>query len=181
MRHGEQVSRKPRSNEDHENNQIRSVAQAAQVVQAAQQALRLPGPERPALLVVLAADWPCSRPSIGRSRTPPPSSQRSCPTPPLASCSAFLVSACSPPVVTARRSVTRTATATPRPPTASGLVPVTYQSACRTRPRTGISREGSVELRRAIVELAAGSACTTPISSPTGASCCPAASRRWSL
>ncbi len=30
---------------------------AAQVVQAAQQALRLPGPERPALLVVLAADW----------------------------------------------------------------------------------------------------------------------------
>ena len=29
---------------------------AAQVVQAAQQALRLPGPERPALLVVLAAD-----------------------------------------------------------------------------------------------------------------------------
>ena len=26
MRHGEQVSRKPRSNEDHENNKIRSVA-----------------------------------------------------------------------------------------------------------------------------------------------------------
>jgi hypothetical protein len=29
MRHGEQVSRKPRSNEDHENNQIRSVAKPA--------------------------------------------------------------------------------------------------------------------------------------------------------
>jgi hypothetical protein len=31
MRHGEQVSRKPRSNEDHENNQIRSVAKPTPV------------------------------------------------------------------------------------------------------------------------------------------------------
>ena len=39
---------------------------------------------------------------------------------------------------------------------ASGLVPVTYESAGRARPRTGISREGSVEFRRAIVELGRG-------------------------
>lgn len=51
---------------------------------------------------------------------------------------------------------------------ASGLVPVSYESAGRARSHTGISREGSVELRRAIVELGRASACTTPISSPTG-------------
>jgi transposase len=32
---------------------------------------------------------------------------------------------------------------------ASGLVPISYESAGRSRTRTGISREGSVELRRA--------------------------------
>ena len=39
---------------------------------------------------------------------------------------------------------------------ASGLVPVSYESAGRARSHTGISREGSVELRRAIVELGRG-------------------------
>ena len=39
---------------------------------------------------------------------------------------------------------------------ASGLVPISYESAGRSRPRTGISREGSVELRRAIVDLGRG-------------------------
>jgi len=39
---------------------------------------------------------------------------------------------------------------------ASGLVPVTYESAGRRRPHTGISREGSVELRRAIVDFGRG-------------------------
>jgi transposase len=38
----------------------------------------------------------------------------------------------------------------------SGLVPTSYESAGRARTRTGISREGSVELRRAIVELGRG-------------------------
>lgn len=39
---------------------------------------------------------------------------------------------------------------------ASGLVPISYESAGRARTRTGISREGSVELRRAIVDLGRG-------------------------
>jgi transposase len=39
---------------------------------------------------------------------------------------------------------------------ASGLVPISYESAGRSRTRTGISREGSVELRRAIVDLGRG-------------------------
>jgi transposase len=39
---------------------------------------------------------------------------------------------------------------------ASGLVPISYESAGRSRRRTGISREGSVELRRAIVDLGRG-------------------------
>ena len=63
---------------------------------------------------------------------------------------------------------------------ASGLVPVSYQSAGRTRLRTAISREGSVEFAEPSSNWAAASGCTTPISSPTGAGCCPAASRRWS-
>jgi hypothetical protein len=39
---------------------------------------------------------------------------------------------------------------------ASGLVPVTYEPAGHARARIGISREGSVELRRAIVNLGRG-------------------------
>ena len=105
---------------------------ATQVVQAARQALRLPGPERPALLVVLAADWALfealDRQGVG-----------------VLTASGY-GAAMGP-------NRYRDAAAAYR---ASGLVPVTYQSAGRTRPRTGISREGSVELRRAIVELGRG-------------------------
>jgi transposase len=39
---------------------------------------------------------------------------------------------------------------------AAGLVPTLYQSAGRSRPRQHISREGSVELRQAIIELGRG-------------------------
>lgn len=39
---------------------------------------------------------------------------------------------------------------------ASGLVPISYESAGRSRTRTGISREGSVEWQRAIVDLGRG-------------------------
>jgi hypothetical protein len=141
---------------------------AAQVVQAAQQALRLPGPERPALLVVLAADWALFEALDKQIQD-------------ATTQLAVLVSACSPPVVTARRSVTRTATATPRPPTgppASSRSPTSRPAAPDPAPASAAKDRSNCAEPSS--NWAAGSACTTPISSPTGASCCPAASRRWS-
>jgi len=155
---------------------------AAQVVQAAQQALRLPGAERPAPLVVLAADWALFEALDQQIQDATTQLAALLPDTPPASCSAFPVSACSPPAVTARRSVTQTATATPRPPTeppASSRSPTSRPAAPDPAPASAAKDRSNCAEPSS--NWAAGSACTTPISSPTGASCCPAASRRWSL
>jgi transposase len=130
---------------------------AAQVVQAAQQALRLPGPERPALLVVLAADWALFEALDRQIQDATTQLAALLPDTPagvlLGIPGVGVLTASSYGAAIGDPNRYRDAAAAYR---ASGLVPVTYQSAGRTRPRTGISREGSVELRRAIVELGRG-------------------------
>ena len=130
---------------------------AAQVVQAAQQALRLPGPERPALLVVLAADWALFEALDRQIQDATTQLAALLPDTPagvlLGIPGVGVLTASSYGAAIGDPNRHRDAAAAYR---ASGLVPVTYQSAGRTRPRTGISREGSVELRRAIVELGRG-------------------------
>ena len=48
----------------------------------------------------------------------------------------------------------------------SGLVPASYESARKSRPGQRISREGSVELREAIIELGKGGSHNSIRSSP---------------
>jgi transposase len=130
---------------------------AAQVVQAARLALRLPGPERPALLVVLAADWALFEALDKQIQDATTQLAALLPDTPagvlLGIPGVGVLTASSYGAAIGDPNRYRDAAAAYR---ASGLVPVTYQSAGRTRPRTGISREGSVELRRAIVELGRG-------------------------
>jgi transposase len=135
---------------------ILSTPKATQVVDAARVALRLPAAERAALGRVLAADL--SLLAVFEPRSPPP-------RPLWARCSAtpagILTTLPGVGVVRASnygagigdRSRFANAAGTYR---AAGLVPTSYESAGRARPGQHISREGSVELRQAIIELGRG-------------------------
>ena len=59
---------------------------------------------------------------------------------------------------------------------ASGLSPMQYESAGKRRDGR-ISREGSVELRRALIDLGIGLWLNDPAARPTGPACGPAARR----
>ena len=130
---------------------------AERVVQAAQQALRLPGAERTAPLSVLTADWALFATLDQQIQHATESLTALLPQTPagvlLDIPGVGVLTASSYGAAIGDPSRYRDGAAAYR---ASGLVPVTYESAGRARPRTGISREGSVELRRAIVELGRG-------------------------
>lgn len=130
---------------------------AEQVVAAARVALRLPVTERRAPLVVLAADWALFEALDHQIRDASAALTDLLPKTPAG----ILVGIPGVGVLTASAygaaigdpNRYRDAAAAYR---ASGLVPISYESAGRARTRTGISREGSVELRRAIVDLGRG-------------------------
>ena len=130
---------------------------AEQVVRAAHVALRLPGTERHAPLVVLAADWALfealdqqihdatTRLAALLPKTPA-GVLLGIPGVGVVTASSYGAAIGDPMRYHDAGSAYR----------ASGLVPIRYESAGRARPRTGISREGSVELRRAIIDLGRG-------------------------
>ena len=130
---------------------------AEQLIDAAKVALRLPDAERAPIASLLAADVALLEvigDEIRRART----SSRACSTRPPAG---VLVSL--PGVGVVRASAYGAAIGDPfRFPNAaaayraSGLVPAEYSSAGRRRGGQHISREGSVELRSAIIELGRG-------------------------
>ena len=130
---------------------------AEQVMQAAQVALRLPGTERRAPLVVLAADWALFEALDQQIQDATTELAALLPKTPagvlLGIPGVGVLTASSYGAAIGDPNRYRDAGAAYR---ASGLVPISYESAGRARPRTGISREGSVELRRAIVELGRG-------------------------
>jgi transposase len=134
-----------------------SRAKATEVVDAARDALRLPGPERAALARVLAADVAllygleaqitAAEAALGEVLGDTPA--------------AILTTL--PGVAVVRASNYGAAIGDPGrfanaagAYRAAGLVPTMYQSAKRARPGQHISREGSVELRSAIIELGRG-------------------------
>jgi transposase len=130
---------------------------AEQVVRAAQVALRLPSTERRAPLVVLAADWALFEALDQQIRDATAELAVLLPKTPagvlLGIPGVGVVTASSYGAAIGDPMRYRDAAAAYR---ASGLVPIRYESAGRARSRTGISREGSVELRRAIIELGRG-------------------------
>jgi transposase len=130
---------------------------AEQVVRAAHVALRLPSIERPAPLVVLAADWALFEALDQQIREATAELAELLPKTPagvlLGIPGVGVVAASTYGAAIGDPTRYRDAAAAYR---ASGLVPIRYESAGRARPRTGISREGSVELRRAIVDLGRG-------------------------
>jgi transposase len=130
---------------------------AEQVVQAARTALQLPSSERGALLAVLAADWALFEAldaEIGEATAHLAALLPKTPAGVLLGIPGVgVVAASSYGAAIGDPMRYRDAGGAYR---ASGLVPVRYESAGRARPRTGISREGSVELRRAIVDLGRG-------------------------
>lgn len=132
-------------------------SKAEQVVQAAQQALRLPPTERIAPLTVLVADWALFESLNQQIQHATNQLAALLPDTPagvlLGIPGVGVLTASSYGAAIGDPSRYRDAAAAYR---ASSLVPVTYESAGRARPRTGISREGSVELRRAIVDLGRG-------------------------
>ncbi len=127
------------------------------VVHAAQQALRLPCAERSAPLTVLAADWSLFEAIDQQIQHATDILTALLPDTPagvlLDIPGVGVLTASSYGAAVGDPNRYRDAAAAYR---ASGLVPVTYESAGRRRPRTGISREGSVELRRAIVDFGRG-------------------------
>jgi transposase len=130
---------------------------AEQVVQAAQGALRLPSTERRAPLVVLAADWTLFEALDQQIQDATTTLAALLPETPagvlLGIPGVGILTASSYGAAIGDPNRYRDAAAAYR---ASGLVPISYESAGRALPRTGISREGSVELRRAIVDLGRG-------------------------
>ena len=130
---------------------------AEQVVQAAQGALRLPSTERRAPLVVLAADWTLFEALDQQIQDATTTLAALLPKTPagvlLGIPGVGILTASNYGAAIGDPNRYRDAAAAYR---ASGLVPISYESAGRARPRTGISREGSVELRRAIVDLGRG-------------------------
>jgi transposase len=130
---------------------------AEQIVQAAQVALRLPSTERRAPLGVLAADWTLFEALDQQIHDATTTLAALLPKTPagvlLGIPGVGILTASSYGAAIGDPNRYRDAAAAYR---ASGLVPISYESAGRARPRTGISREGSVELRRAIVDLGRG-------------------------
>ena len=130
---------------------------AEQVVQAAQGALQLPSTERRAPLVVLSADWTLFEALDQQIQDATTTLAALLPETPagvlLGIPGVGILTASSYGAAIGDPNRYRDAAAAYR---ASGLVPISYESAGRARPRTGISREGSVELRRAIVDLGRG-------------------------
>jgi transposase len=130
---------------------------AEQVVQAAHIALRLPSAERHAPLVVLAADWALFEAldqQIDDATTRLAALLPKTPAGVLLGVPGVgVVTASSYGAAIGDPLRYRDAAAAYR---ASGLVPIRYESAGRARTHTGISREGSVELRRAIIDLGRG-------------------------
>jgi transposase len=130
---------------------------AEQIVQAAQVALRLPSTERRAPLGVLAADWTLFEALDQQIHDATTTLAALLPKTPagvlLGIPGVGILTASSYGAAIGDPNRYRDAAAACR---ASGLVPISYESAGRARPRTGISREGSVELRRAIVDLGRG-------------------------
>lgn len=130
---------------------------AEQVVAAAQVALRLPVTERRAPLVVLASDWALFEALDQQIHDATAVLTDLLPKTPagillgIPGVGVLIASAYGAAIGDPNRY--RDAAAAHR---ASGLVPISYESAGRARTRTGISREGSVELRRAIVDLGRG-------------------------
>lgn len=130
---------------------------AEQVVAAAQVALRLPVTERRAPLVVLASDWALFEALDQQIHDATAVLTDLLPKTPagillgIPGVGVLIASAYGAAIGDPNRY--RDAAAAYR---ASGLVPISYESAGRARTRTGISREGSVELRRAIVDLGRG-------------------------
>jgi transposase len=130
---------------------------AYQVVQAAHVALRLSSAERRAPLAVLAADWALFETLDAQICDATVQLAALLPKTPAG----VLLGIAGVGVVTASHygaaigdpTRYRDAAAAYR---ASGLVPIHYESAGRARAHTGISREGSVELRRAIIDLGRG-------------------------
>ena len=133
-------------------------AKAEQLLEAAKVALRLPPAERVPIAALLAADVALL--DAHRQRDPPRRG-RSSPSVLDATPAGVLVSL--PGVGVVRASAYGAAIGDPwRFPNAgaayraSGLVPAEYSSAGRRRGGQHISREGSVELRSAIIELGRG-------------------------
>jgi transposase len=130
---------------------------AEQVVQAACVALRLPTSERRAPLVVLAADWALFETFDQQIHDATATLSALLPKTPagvllgIPGVGVLTASAYGAAIGDPNRY--RDAAGAYR---ASGLVPISYESAGRSRTRTEISREGSVELRRAIVDLGRG-------------------------
>ena len=130
---------------------------AQQIVQAAHVALRLFSTERRAPLAVLAADWALFEALDAQICEATAQLAALLPNTPagvlLGIPGVGVVNASSYGAAIGDPNRYRYAAAAYR---ASGLVPISYESAGRARPRTGISREGSVELRRAIIDLGRG-------------------------
>ena len=130
---------------------------AEQVVRAAHAALRLPSTERRAPLVVLAADWALFEALDQQIRDATTQLAALLPKTPagvlLGIPGVGILTASSYGAAIGDPTRYANAAAAYR---ASGLVPISYESAGHARSRTGISREGSVELRRAIIELGRG-------------------------
>ena len=130
---------------------------AEQVVAAAHVALRLPANERRAPLVVLAADWALFETLDQQIHDATAALAELLPKTPagilLGVPGIGMLTASAYGAAIGDPNRYRDAAAAYR---ASGLVPISYESAGRSRTRTGISREGSVELRRAIVDLGRG-------------------------
>jgi transposase len=134
-----------------------SAPKAAQIVEAARVALRLPGPERAALGRVLAADTAL----LARLEAEIVGAEAALAGVLGDTPAAVLTSL--PGVAVVRASNYGAAIGDPArfanaagAYRAAGLVPTMYSSARRARPGQHISREGSVELRSAIIELGRG-------------------------
>lgn len=134
-----------------------STPKAAQVVEAARVALRLPAAERAVLGRVLAADF-----SLLRVLEAEIATAEAALAAVLGDTPAGILTTL-PGVAVVRASNYGAGIGDPArfanaagAYRAAGLVPTSYQSAGRARPGQHISREGSVELRQAIVELGRG-------------------------
>lgn len=134
-----------------------SCPKSVQVVEAARVALRLPAAERAALGRVLAADL-----ALLASLETEIVAAEAALTEVLGATPAAVLTTL-PGVAVVRASNYGAGIGDPaRFPNAAaayrsaGLVPASYESAGRSRPRQHISREGSVELRQAIIELGRG-------------------------
>ena len=151
------------------------------VVHAAQQALRLPCAERSAPLTVLAADWSLFEAIDQQIQHATDILTALLPDTPagvlLDIPGVGVLTASSYGAAIGDPNRYRDAAAAYR---ASGLVPVTYESAVVADRAPASAEKDPLSCAGPSSTLAVVSACTTPTSSPTAASCSPAANRRWS-